>query len=177
YSNQMSRSHDYGNGFNWIVSQWGYLNESGDGTITVVRGPGRNLWFELNGVGGYVGRFGAVSTLTHDKAEGLLVLTTPVGEQFAYHDFDQFEHPPGVMAWHKDAGGQLTEVTAYTDDDHIVAIQRSVEQDGQTITEALAYDYFGSGEQRGRLRHVTLRRKVDAGDWTDIQRAKYDYYG
>ncbi|WP_235909042.1 RHS repeat-associated core domain-containing protein [Roseiconus nitratireducens] len=68
-------------------------------------------------------------------------------------------------------------MTAYTDDDHIAAIQRSVEQDGQTITEALAYDYFGSGEQRGRLRHVTLRRKVDAGDWQDIQRAKYDYYG
>ncbi|WP_430453465.1 RHS repeat-associated core domain-containing protein [Rhodopirellula europaea] len=177
YSNQMSRNHDYGNGFNWIVGQWGYLNEGGDGTITVVRGPGRNLWFELDGVGGYVGRFGAISTLTHDKVAGLLVLVTPTGEQFAYHDFDQFEHPPGVLAWHKDAGGQLTEVTAYTDNDHIAAIERSVDQDGQTITESLVYDYFGTGEQRVRLRHVTLRRKVGEGAWQDIQRAKYDYYG
>ncbi|WP_186774669.1 RHS repeat protein [Allorhodopirellula solitaria] len=177
YSNQMSRSHDYGNGFNWLVSQWGYLNEGGDGTITVVRGPGRNLWFELDGVGGYAGRFGALSTLKHDTAAGLLVLTSPTGEQYAFRDFDQFEHPPGLLAWHKDAGGQLTEVTAYTDDDRIATVQRSVDQDGQTITESLAYDYFGSGEQRGRLRHVTLQRKIDAGAWQDIQRAKYDYYG
>ena len=177
YSNQMSRNHDYGNGYNWLVNQWGYLNESAGGTITVVRGRGSNLWFDLDGVGGYVGRYGTLSTLTHDVAGGVYVLRNASGEEYAFHDFDQFLFPPGTFAWHRTAGGQITQVTSYTDQDRIGEIQRSLDHEGETITESFRYDYFTSGAQDGRLNHVTLRRKIDNGAWQDIQRAEYEYYG
>jgi hypothetical protein len=47
---------------------------------------------------------------------------------------------------------------------------------GSTTTESFRYEYFASGEQAGRLQSVTLRRKVDAAAWEDIERTAYDYY-
>ena len=69
YSNQLSSNGDLGNGYNWLVEQWPYLIQYGDGSITVVRGTTQTVWFDPSG-DGYVGRYGAKSTLTHNATSG-----------------------------------------------------------------------------------------------------------
>lgn len=177
YSNQMSNDYDFGNGFNWLVRQWPYLIEDAGGSITFVRAGRGSLWFDPNGLGGYVGRHGAKSSLTHDAVSGEFSLRMPTGEEFAFHDFDQFTNPSGLFKRHKAPGGQTTEVTAYTADDRIAEIQRSVTSGGDTTVESFLYGHFPSGDQIGRLQYATLRRRVNGGVWDEIGRVEYEYYG
>ena len=88
YSNRMSGS-DRGFGFNWVANSLPSLIENSDGSITVVRGPGRNLFFDQTQPDVYVARFGARSELVHDAANGRLVLREPSGAKTIFHDFEQ----------------------------------------------------------------------------------------
>jgi GT2 family glycosyltransferase len=171
YRNRLSFNGDVGQGYNWLVEQWPYLIEHADGSITVVRGIRKTLWFDLV-EGNYVGRYGAKSTLTHDTGNHQFVLTLPGGEQWRFHDFDQVASPPGLFASQVTRGGQLTSATSYTVDERIEEIQRSAAVDGNTVTQAFRY----ACDTEGRTTSVTLRQRVNAGAWTDIRRVFYEYY-
>ncbi len=172
YSNRLTASADVGNGYNWLIETWPYLVEHADGSITVVRGTRGALWFDsVNG--DYVGRYGALSTLVHEPGNQRFVLTLPAGPQYRFHDFDQTEFPPGRFAARMARGGQLTKVTAYTDDQRIEQIEQTAGSGGSEITRAFRYTYHAQGP----IESVTLRQRTGGGDWTDIRRATYDYYG
>ena len=172
YSNQLSANEDVGNGYNWLVDKWPYVIQHADGSIAFIRGVRGSLWFDLVG-GSYVGRYGAKSTLTHDTASGLFVLTLPDGERYQLHDYDQTAFPGGLLASHVSQAGQVTAVTAYTAEGRIEEIQRSVTVGASTTTEAFRYGYTIDG----RIDSVTLRRRENAGPWNDIRQVLYEYYG
>ncbi|MBI1248152.1 RHS repeat-associated core domain-containing protein [bacterium] len=177
YSNQLSQngsltSTDMGNGYNWLVQDWPYLVQGLDGLITFVRGTKYSLQFDDNS-GVYTGRFGAKSTLVHDTANHLLVLTQPSGERWKFHDFDQSTYPQGQFASHLTPGDQAMSANSYTGDGHIESLERAVTVDGTTTTEAFAYTYTSAS----RIETVTLRRQVDSGSWEDIRQVAYTYYG
>ena len=176
YSNRLSGDHDFGNGFNWLVRQWAYLSEDAAGAISVVRGTREAVWFDLVG-NDYVARYGAKHTLTHDTGAGVFKFATPAGEEWEFHDFDQTANPPGLFKKLTTPGAQTIQVASYTADEHIGAVQRSYTSGGSTTTESIKYDYFGTGEQQGRLQYATLRRQVDGGTWNDLRRVQYEYYG
>ncbi|MBL7041600.1 MAG: RHS repeat-associated core domain-containing protein [Pirellulaceae bacterium] len=176
YSNQLPADHDYGNGYNWLIRRWPHLIQKEDGSIVFVQSTREAVWFDLVS-GSYVGRYGAKHTLTHDATNEVFKLTTPSGIVWEFHDFDQTANPTGKFKSQTTRGGQVTSATEYTADDRIAEIQRSYTTGGSTTTESFKYDYFTSGEQSGRLQYVTLRRQVDAGQWDEIQRAEYEYYG
>jgi len=171
YSNQLSSSGDFGNGYNWLVEQWPYLIEYGDGSITVVRGSRQTLWFDLIG-GTYVGRYGAKSTLTHDTHNHLFVLALPTGEQWTFQDFDQATNPAGLFWSQQTVGGQVTQVASYTAAGRIAEIQRSTTLGGVTTTESFLYAYNGDGQAAS----LTLRSQVEGGAWNPIRNVVYEYY-
>ena len=109
-----------------------------------MRGTDGALWFDSVS-GGYVGRYGAKSTLTHDTVNNLFVLTLPDGERYKLHDYDQTAFPAGLMASHESQGGQVTAVTSYTGDGRIGELQRSVIDGTTTTTEAFRYTYTSTG--------------------------------
>ncbi|MEO8498941.1 MAG: RHS repeat-associated core domain-containing protein, partial [Planctomycetota bacterium] len=148
YSNQLPHDHDYGNGFNWLVRQWPYLIEKTGGSIVFVQSTRDALWFNFDGVN-YVAQHGAKHTLTHDTANQVFKLTTPAGEEWQFHDFDQTAQPPGLFKSHTTAGGQLTQVTSYTANNRVAEIQRSHTSGASTTTESFQSAYFATGEQSG----------------------------
>jgi len=171
YSNQLSSNANFGNGYNWLVEQWPYLIQYGDGSVTVVRGTTQSLWFDPSG-GGYVGRYGAKSALTHDTTNHLFVLALPTGEQWTFQDFDQATYPQGLLKSQRTAGGQTTQVTSYTTDGHIGEIQRSTTLGGVTTTESFLYAYNSDGQATS----LTLRSQVNGGTWNPIRNVVYEYY-
>ncbi len=177
YSNQLLdngslTSTDMGNGYNWLVQDWPYLVQGNSGSITFVHGTRYSLQFVYDS-GVYTGRFGAKSTLTHDTINHRFILVQPSGEQWIFHDFTQTTDPKGQFLSHRTPGEQTISATAYTANGHIEALQREVTIDSVTTTEQFAYTYSSAG----RVESATLRRKVDSGDWEDIRRAVYTYYG
>ncbi len=177
YSNQLLDngsliSTDMGNGYNWLVQDWPYLVQGNSGSITFVHGTRYSLQFEYDS-GVYTGRFGAKSTLTHDASSHRFIVTQPSGEKWRFHDFTQTTFPQGQFISHQTPGEQTISATAYTANGHIEALQREVTIDSVTTTEQFAYTYSSAG----RVESATLRRKVDSGDWEDIRRAVYTYYG
>jgi len=171
YSNQLSSNADVGNGYNWLVEDWPYLVQEPDGSIHFIRGTKRSLQFDFDS-GVYTGRFGAKSTLTHNLSTGQFTLAQPNGEQWIFHDFDQFNFPPGMFASHVSPGGQVINATGYTIDNRIEAEQRSFTIDDVTTTESFAYEY----DANGRVESATLRRQVDSDPWLNIRRVEYTYY-
>ena len=133
YCNLLSHTADLGQGYDWLVFQWPYLVDHPDGSITVVRRTQGSLWFDPSG-GGYTGRYGAKATLVHDTERQRFVLTQPSGTTLEFHDFDQLDNPEGSFARQIQPGGEITEVSSYTDDDLIAEIRRSGTVGGATIT-------------------------------------------
>lgn len=171
YSNRLSSNADVGNGYNWLVQDWPYLVQGSGGLITFMRGTRYSLQFEYDS-GNYTGRFGAKSTLVHDTANHLFVLTQPNGQQWKFHDFNQFAYPQGQFASHLTPGDQAIDATSYTGTGRIETLERSLTVDSMTTTEAFAYTYTTGG----RIETATLRRKVDSGNWEDIRQVEYAYY-
>ncbi|MBL8812383.1 MAG: glycosyltransferase, partial [Planctomycetaceae bacterium] len=172
YCNLLSHAADLGQGYNWLVFQWSYLVDHQDGAITVVRGTQGSWWFDPSG-GGYTGRYGAKATLVHDTERHRFVLTQLTGTVLEFHDFDQMDNPEGSFARQIQPGGEVTEVSSYTDNDLIAEIRRSGTVGGATITEAFVYTY----SEAGRVLTATLRRQLVGGGWEEVLRAVYDYYG
>ena len=174
YSNQLSASFDFGNGFNWIVKQWAYLTEGTGGEIVFVRSPRDAVWFDPSG-GDYVARYGAMQTLTHDAGNETFTVASPDGDRWVFHDFTQTTFPQGLLKSYVSVGNQAIEVTSYTIDNRIGQIERGSVVDGVALAEAFAYEYL-TGALAGCLATVTLRRRTGAAPWSDVRRVRYDYY-
>jgi len=176
YNNQLSENYDFDNGYNWMVSQWPYLVEENAGdTIAVVFDGNRAYWFDRVG-GFYVARYGAKETFFHDAANEVFRLVSTDGTTWEFHDFWQYTLPQGAFRRAIAPGGQVTEVIAYNDLEQIADVRRSHTAEGRTTTESYLYSYVAGGENATRLEHVTLRRRVDDGEWQNLQRVCYTYY-
>jgi RHS repeat-associated protein len=177
YSNQLEFHHDFGIGYNWLTHAWPYITDSVSepNAIIYVSSTHEVVWFDLS-AGTYTARHGAKFTLTHDATNQIFKLTKEDGEVEEFHDLTQTSNPQGLLKKIKTAGGQEITVQSYTSG-KIGEIQRSATVGSDTITESLLYTYFTSGDQNGRLQYLTLRRKVNAGSWSEIRRVEYEYYG
>src|SRR5262249_31065308 len=82
----------------------------------------------------------------------------------------------GALESVKDAGGNVTSVTAHTSDGKIQEIQRSSTVGSTTITDSFLYTYISSGVNAGLLQSVVWRQKINAGSWVAIRQAVYAYY-
>jgi len=91
FSNR-SLHHDEDMGAGWILTSLPSLLENGDSSLTVRRGPGNHLFFDLDASGSYTAR----SRLVHDSDRRLLILQSPDGGQTAFHDFNQWERLPSL---------------------------------------------------------------------------------
>jgi RHS repeat-associated protein len=147
------------------------LIQYGDGSITVVRGTTKSLWFDLSG-DSYIGRYGAKSTLTHDVTNQAFILAAPTGEQWTFQDFDQTTYPQGLFQSYIAPGGQTTQVTSYTAGAQIGEIQRSTTVDSVTTTQSFLYAYNADGQASS----LTFRNQVDGGAWNQIRNVVYAYY-
>jgi RHS repeat-associated protein len=116
YSNRLSNSFDFGNGFNWLVHEWPRLvrlksnpkelekispwmlppkpHEPTGCTIVVLRGTRNALWFDQYkdpqdpAKFKWLPRFGAKHTLTHDDTKDMIfTLATPNGQFWDFYDF------------------------------------------------------------------------------------------
>ncbi len=171
YANQLSHAVDLGHGAYWLIKEHPYLIQKSDGEIVYVRGVNEVIWFTESG-GNYTPRYDIKASLTHDGGNDEFELVMPDGEVFLFHDFDQTSNPQGAFKSHTTVGGQTTSVQSFTDG-RIEEVQRSVTVDSDTTIESFYYEYDGNGQ----LQYVTLRRKVNAGSWSNIRRVEYSYYG
>jgi len=107
YSHRLSNSHDYGNGYNWMVHEWprlvsfkSPLKETPPGathkkrtgcTIALTRGTRNALWFDETkdntGETTWEPRFGATHVLKHYPDEHLLKIFAPNGHVWEFYDF------------------------------------------------------------------------------------------
>jgi len=89
----------------------------------------------------------------------------------------EFDYGNGAFQSQTNPGGTVIQVTGYLANGfNLAQVERSYSANGHTTTEQLHYEYSdSSGDQL--LSTVTLRRKLDAGAWTNVNRATYTYYG
>lgn len=168
YNNRLSQNYNFGNGWNWMVSQWSYMLHKPNGTLAVVRGPQSTIWFDPQG-GGYAPRYGALYSLVHDTVNHVFRMMVPNGEVWEFHDFDQLTFPQGALKSYVTAGGKTLDVISYSAAGNITEVQRH----GPGHSEAYVYVYNGDN----LLTSVTLRRKRGSEAWSDVRRVVYDYYG
>jgi hypothetical protein len=169
FASRLSISESLGNGYNWQVEEWPYLVRHYDGTVTVMGRANTAFWFDASGEG-FVGRFGTKQSLIHDDAAEVYRFVNLDG---SYIEFDDFT---GMFQRHVDAAGNKVEVTAmHANAYNFTEVQRTYTSGGTTTTEQYFYEYTTSGGN-DVLQRVTLRRKVDAGSWSNVSRATYTYY-
>jgi RHS repeat-associated protein len=201
YSNQMTESEDRGNGYNWFLEDWPYLERTiyGDGWLVLLGDATDLIWFKPGeGGSGWVTLYGRLEKLT--ESGGKFTLTYPDGTFFEFNDLNATSRP-GQFVKMVSPGGVETRVAEVLEPDNssssagdekelILEVQRSVTQsDGSELTESFLYDFYESGPQKDRLEHCTLRRRVTSGsssgmggsdssgdDWELVQRALYLYY-
>ena len=80
----------------------------------------------------------------------------------------EFDAGTGMFCRRSDPAGNWIEVTALNGNGYnITQVERSYTDNGQTTTEQFLYEYANfTGDQL--LEHVTLRRKVGSGNWTNV---------
>ncbi len=168
--NRLSFSRDAGNGFNWFIDQWPYVERASSGSVAVMGGAGHPVFYD--GGGGqpsYSQQFHGVQPLRVDHSAQLIHQPMMDGSESV------FDAVTGVLVKSVTPGGQTTVVTKLTTKKTKIAeLQQSATVDGVLTTDRYTYEYFQPFDQR--LKSVTLARKVDSGDWVDLQRADYTYY-
>jgi hypothetical protein len=168
FASRQSHNESIGNGLNWHVEQWSFLVETDE--KAVIQGRANSpLWFSKTD-GNYVGDFDIKQTLIHDAQAEVHRLYDLDG---SYTEFDDFT---GMFRRHVDPGGNKTEVTKmYGNGYNFSEVERSYTSGGTTTVEQYLYEYDDS-MGTDFLTHVTLRRKVGTGGWTNVTRAAYTYY-
>ena len=173
FSNRLTVSRDPGNGYNWFIDQWQYLERvpvSGQSYVVVMGGAGKPIWFRELSDDVYQATFGDKRTLTLDRSAGCFALASRDGA------ITEFDIVTGLLTRHTSPGGQVIEVTALTDSQtKIASLEQTVTVDGVATTDRYQYGYTQPYDQR--LADITLSRRVDAGSWQNVQRAVYTYYG
>ena len=166
YTNQLAESHDFGNGYNWLVKTWPYLVEDGETAMAAVFDAMQAFWFDEGEGGADTARYGAKQTLAYNSGEDVFELTFPDGHVWEFYDPLDVDHP-GLFKKVTTPGGLVTEVTSYSGG-RITEVRRTSESD----VESYVYSYSS-----GRLASVLLRRSSNGGtSWTELRKAEYTYH-
>ena len=170
FSSRQSVNETIGNGFNWKVQEWPYLISQADGTAIIQGAPNTSLWFNKSGQN-YQGDLGIKQTLTLDNVRQVYRLTEVSGE------YTEFDSVTGMFKRRVDLAGNTLEVKATLSNGYnFTQVERSHTAGSETTTEQFLYEYTSfTGDQL--LTRITLRRKVNSGDWQNVLRAGYTYYG
>lgn len=170
FSNRMSANTNVGNGYNWFVKEWPHLVFVIDQSIVAVGEANQALWFSKVG-NDYVGDFSVRETLTLDSVNNVFRL------QDLHGGVREFSATSGVFKKYTDPAGNVVQVVSYLGNAYnYTEVQRSFTSDGTTTTESYLYDWNDPLAARPVLTAVTLRRKVGAGAWSNIQKVVYTYY-
>jgi len=206
YTNQMTGSQDVGNGFNWYLEDWPYLEQTtfGNGWLVLLGNANDLLWFELQEDSSWKTLYGRTEKLA--LSGGRLQLLYPNGTLVEFNSLTATSRP-GQFVRKVSPGGVVTTVAEVLapgssssseadQPERILEVRRSVPQnDGTILTESFLYDFFESGVQLDRLQSCTLRRRItvpssssssvpisgsssSSGDenWDYVQRALYESY-
>ncbi|GAA5142419.1 hypothetical protein GCM10023213_28340 [Prosthecobacter algae] len=158
YGNLLAGESPAQNGNLWLVRQLSNLvfdaGENGD-CIIATRGANSSLWFQPDGLGGWLPMFGFKNSLVHDEINHRYVLTTPEGQSFVYFD-TSVEIPAmlqGRLQSFVDAGG-LVIAMQYNE---LFQMVRMNQTDGSQNND-FVYSYLGdeAGPNAGQLERVTL---------------------
>lgn len=169
FANRLTQPADAGNGYNCQVQQWTYLAFPDADTVVVMGAANAVLWFDRDG-SAFVQRHGGHHTLRRSGDAYLLV-----AEDGSVTEYDA---TTGVLRRHLDPAGNTLQVVGTTANGfNFTEVQRSYTAGGSTTTESFLYAYDDSTAAFPRLSSVTLRRRVNAGAWTNVLRALYTYYG
>jgi RHS repeat-associated protein len=174
YSNQLTNNYDYGNGYNWIVSQWAYMKQQDDDSMVIVWDSQKSVWFDYDDVEDeYVARFGSQYKLRHDG--NAFVATSPTGDTWEFRDFTQTDFPQGAFKSHVDPGGERVNAISYNGP-NISEIQRTFQDGAAEIIESYLYEYQTLLDDISRLESVTFRYIEVGGATTNVSQAGYTYY-
>jgi len=171
YSNRLPDNLDFGNGYNWLVTQWPHIEQETASRLCIEFNPDRTYWFETSG-SGFQGLYGVEASLTYDDLTDVYTLTFHNGEAWRFGGFAGIALPPGQFQLARTAGGQETAVVAYTASGRIAEVRRST----SGATEAFTYTYATGTDGVERLQEVALRRQPEGNDWEDVVRVAYAYY-
>ncbi|MCG8650769.1 MAG: DUF6531 domain-containing protein, partial [Pirellulales bacterium] len=176
YSNRLAGNYEGPLGNNWLVPTWPYLVQEtagSDSVLIFVRGQTR-IWFDKSGAT-FTARYGGEDryTLTHSGTVFTLKVQSDHGLMtYQFNDFSAGADSDGLLKSQANAYDET--ITAHSYDGPAIAELRSTH--GGTIWSML-YGFYPSGAHTGRVQYATLRKSTDSGStWTDIRRAKYDYY-
>src|SRR5262249_23136192 len=146
---------------------WPYLVFQDDGTVVVMGNANQALWFDPSG-GGYVPRFNVRQTLLLDAANNVFRLIDLDGS------VTEYAAASGAFLRHTDPAGNEVAVVGYTANGfNFTEVQRSYTSGGSTTTESFLYAYVDIAAAFPLLLSITLRRKVNAGSWTNVLKAVY----
>ncbi len=173
YANILDSNYDgTEQGAHWFASALPYLvftTQSGVGaTIGWIRGAQSAVWFEENGAGGWIGRFGSRVQLRHDTVNRQYVVIPSSGRRYVFHS-DDISLPQslrGKLKGMENAYGARGEVI-YNENDEISSIRWF---DAQGSSVAFRYSYVEAPTLLGYLESVTL--EVDG---RPVRRARYAY--
>lgn len=172
YSNRLSYSENLGNGYNWVVQQWPYLVIKFLGDVTVM-GIRPSVAYSFSRVGNaYISNWDLNrQTLALDSAAQVYRFTDTDGT------VTEFDESTGMFHRQISPSGETITVTALSPNGFNVSqVERAYTAGGTTTTERFQYEYSSAlGDLV--LTRVTVQRRINAGSWSNIQRANYTYYG
>ncbi|HUY33808.1 MAG TPA: hypothetical protein VMV69_13750, partial [Pirellulales bacterium] len=197
WSNRLSNSYDFGQGYNWTVLEWPQLvlvksdmgAQKTGCTVVLLRGTRNALWFEESAMGQnqfvWQSLFGAKHQFQHFPEEKLFRIAAPNGHVWEFYDFtspnskafsgmpksQRAQIAPGRFKRHIGPGGQT--VTAQWENCQLQSVTRGGPQGSAVGDETYEYEWLQKPDPNaGRLATITL-----AGPMGNIGRVDYDYYG
>jgi RHS repeat-associated protein len=196
YSNRLSNSFDFGNGFNWLVLEWPRLvllkSDTTGGktgcTVVWLRGTRNAIWFDEFTDGSnptyWRARYGAKHQLQYFAKEKLFRIATANGHVWEFYDFtspfskansnlsssDRAKIATGRFKRHIGPGGQTA--TATWNNCQLQNVVRTGPEGTLPGTETITYQYLPDDDPNaGRLQFVTI-----VGALGNVGRAVYAYY-
>lgn len=161
-------SQGIGQGYNWQVQQWPFIVAGSDGSLSVLGDPNGSLSF--------IPVDGEYESFCHEpfameEGEDDYQLADSAGTVTV------FDKATGMFRSQTAPGGNTIEVTSMAANGYnFTTAQRNATIEGVTTTEEFSYTYV-TPYADSLLETVTLRRQVGMGDWTNVTRANYTYYG
>ena len=172
HCNQLESNYNYGNGYNWMVQQWGHLldvQDNGDEIVAVLSSQ-KSCWFDYDSpTSKYNARHGVLEEL-HTSAN-VFELCQSDGTVYTFHDFNQTN--AGLLDKVTAPGGAVLTIS-YDSDKRVSEVSRS----HASTTESFLYAYIDDAldDNDGMMESVLWRKKVGAGSWENIERCRYVYY-
>ncbi len=178
WSNGTGYATDASNGSGWVSSQLPYLMEaSGTNSLVAITNSTTARYFDLVS-GSYQPRYYDQSQLAYNSSTDEYTLTDTSGDVLTFCGFGSTwpTAQQGQLASFTDPAGNVTSVTSHNTAGQTTEVQRSTTSGANTITESYLYSYISSGVNAGLMDSVTLRRQINGGSWTTVQKVEYVYY-